>query len=113
MVLTRLKSDSAKGMYRPVWAEIDLAAFRRNVRTFQSRLTSGTQLMFVVKANGYGHGAVETARAAVDEGASWLGVTSVEEGAALRSAGQRTPILVLGSLYPFESLAAAARLDLT
>ena len=104
---------SPQPCFRPVWADVDLGAFRRNVRLFRSKLSPGTRLLFVCKANGYGHGAVETARAAAVEGAAWLGVTSVEEGAALRAAGLRLPILVLGSLYPFESLEAAARLHLT
>lgn len=99
--------------YRPAWAEVDLGALRRNVRAFRRRLAPPTRLLFVCKANGYGHGAVQTARAALGAGASWLGVTSVEEGAALRAAGLGAPVLVLGSLYPFESLAEAARLRLT
>ena len=108
-----LSAERTQGLFRPVWAEIDLAAFRRNVRAFRKRLSPGTKLLFVCKANGYGHGAVETARAALAEGAEWLGVTSVEEGASLRAAGVGAPILVLGSLYPFSSLEAAAELRLT
>lgn len=70
--------------------------------------------MFVVKANAYGHGAVLCAKAAERARAvDCLGVSSVEEGLALREAGARLPILVLGSLYPFESFLAAAEGGLT
>jgi len=70
--------------------------------------------MFVVKANAYGHGAEACARAAERaRAADWLGVSSVEEGIALRDAGVRLPVLILGSLYPFESVLAAVAHDLT
>ena len=70
--------------------------------------------MFVVKANAYGHGAEICALAAQKARATdWLGVSSVEEGLALRSAGVKLPVLILGSLYPFESVLAAAAHDLT
>ena len=59
--------------YRPVWAEIDLDAVRANVRTLAG-VASPAALMAVVKADGYGHGAVPVARAALDAGAQWLGV---------------------------------------
>jgi alanine racemase len=70
--------------------------------------------MFVVKADAYGHGAAACALAAERaRAADWLGVSSVEEGVALRDAGARLPILILGSLYPFESVLAAAAYGLT
>ena len=70
--------------------------------------------MFVVKGNAYGHGAAVCARAAEQARlADWLGVSSVEEGVALREAGLKLPILVLGSLFPFESFLAAAEHGLT
>ena len=70
--------------------------------------------MAVVKANGYGHGAVEAARAALDGGASWLAVSSVPEGLELRKAGIREPILNLGYTPPAAlSAAVAAKLALT
>lgn len=64
--------------------------------------------MAVVKANGYGHGAIESARAAIAGGASHLGVATVTEARELRSAGFDTPILVLGSSAPEEAYTAAA-----
>ena len=78
--------------YRPTIAEIDLDAVRHNVRALRPR---SADLMAVVKADGYGHGDVEVAEAAVEAGAAWLGVALVEEGVRLREAGLRTPILVL------------------
>lgn len=78
--------------YRPTVAAVDLAAVRHNVRTLTP---PGAGFMAVVKANGYGHGSVPVARAALDAGASWLGVALVEEGVALRDAGMEAPILVL------------------
>jgi len=69
-------------------------------------------LMAVVKANGYGHGDIEVAGAAVDAGAEWLGVALAEEGLRLREAGNKTPILVLSELPPGAEAAALAA-DLT
>jgi alanine racemase len=73
-----------------------------------------TKLLFVVKGDAYGHGATACAQAAQKaRAADWLGVSSVEEGVVLREAGIHLPILVLGSLYPFESFLAAAEFGLT
>jgi len=80
---------------RPAWAEIDLGAVRRNVARIGDKLTENTQFMAVVKANAYGHGDVEVARAALDAGATWLGVILVDEGIRLREAGIEAPILLL------------------
>jgi alanine racemase len=85
--------------FRPVWAEVDLDAVRANVRTLAD-IAAPAALMAVVKADGYGHGAVPVARAALDAGASWLGVALVEEGAELRAAGIDAPILVLSEPPP-------------
>ncbi|MET8942281.1 alanine racemase [Streptomyces sp. NPDC004542] len=73
-------------------AEIDLAALRANVRTLRARAPRSA-LMAVVKSDGYGHGAVPCARAAVEAGASWLGTATPEEAFALRAAGLTGPIL--------------------
>jgi alanine racemase len=100
--------------FRPTWAEIDLGAIARNLAAIRAKLPPGTKVMFVVKANAYGHGAELCALAAEKaRAADWLGVSSVEEGVALRDAGVRLPVLVLGSLYPFESVLAAVAYDLT
>src|SRR3954470_2042998 len=62
------------------------------------RAIAGTRLCAVVKANGYGHGAVESARAAQAGGASWLAVATADEASELRAAGVEGPLLVMGAL---------------
>ncbi|MDD5656002.1 MAG: alanine racemase [Elusimicrobia bacterium] len=105
---------TSRRFFRPTWAEIRLGALRDNLRRFRRRMPGGVKILFVVKGNGYGHGAAACARAAQRSGgADWLGVSSVEEGVCLREAGIRMPILILGSLYPFESFLAAAEFGLT
>jgi alanine racemase len=82
---------------RPTVAVVDLDAIRHNVALLTPR---DAELMAVVKANGYGHGAVPVARAAVEAGAKWLGVALVEEGIELRDAGIAARILVLTEFPP-------------
>ena len=97
--------------YRPTWVEVDLEAIRHNARVLKPETA---ELMAVVKANGYGHGDVEVARAAIEAGATWCGVALVEEGLRLRSAGIEAPILVLSELPPgSEAVALAHRLTPT
>jgi alanine racemase len=74
-------------------ARIDLAAVRSNVAVLAEHAAGGAGVMAVVKADGYGHGLVPTAQAAVDGGAAWLGVAFPEEALALRGAGLELPIL--------------------
>ncbi|MEN3273895.1 MAG: alanine racemase [Actinomycetota bacterium] len=76
------------------WAEVDLAAVTENVQTLRA-IAAPAALCAVVKANGYGHGAAATARAALRGGATWLAVALTAEGAELRDAGITTPILLL------------------
>jgi len=96
-------------LYRPTWAEISLDAIRHNLKKLSSA-ASPAKLLFIVKANSYGHGAAVLARMAEKEKlVSCFGVSSVEEGAALRKSGIKLPILVLGSLYPFKTIIAAIR----
>lgn len=78
------------------WAEIDLDAIGANVQAIRAQLPSSCRVMAVVKAGGYGHGAVPVARAALRAGAQWLGVATVDEGLALRGSRITAPILVLG-----------------
>ena len=84
---------------RATWIEIDLGALAHNLKVVRAHL-SGARVMAVVKADAYGHGAVEVARRLEREGADWLGVALVEEGIALRRAGVELPILVLGGFAP-------------
>ncbi len=88
------------------WLEIDLSAIESNVRRL--REIAQTPLMAVVKANGYGHGAPQVARAAAAGGAAWLGVARLAEALELREAGLTLPILILGIITPAEVEQAAA-----
>lgn len=81
------------------YATINLAALGHNLSRIQERLTPGSGVMAVVKANAYGHGAVETSRALVQQGISRLAVASVKEAVALREAGITADILVLVDLF--------------
>ncbi|MGI8968918.1 MAG: alanine racemase [Chloroflexota bacterium] len=87
---------------RATRAEIDLDVIEANVRALLGCLTSGN-LMTVVKANGYGHGAAPIAEAAIHAGACYLGVYAVSEGIELRQAAINLPILVFGSFQPSEA----------
>jgi alanine racemase len=98
--------------FRPTRAEIDLGAIGHNVRYFKSLLQPRTRLCAVVKADGYGHGAVETARAALAAGADHLAVAILEEALTLREAGLTAPILILGYTVPAAMPLVAAN-DLT
>lgn len=86
---------------RPARAEIDLGALAHNVRLLRE-LNAPADLMAVVKADGYGHGAVPVARAVVDAGVSWLGVAMLDEAVALRDHGIEEPILILSEPRPHE-----------
>lgn len=79
-----------------VWAEIDLGAIAHNVRALRRATNPSARLMVAVKANGYGHGAEQTARVALENGATDLGVARIDEGIALRRAGISAPILIFG-----------------
>jgi alanine racemase len=81
---------------RGAWAEIDLDAVDANVRELCRLIGPGVELIAVVKANGYGHGAVAIAAAALRAGAKRLAVACVDEGVELRRAGLATPILIMG-----------------
>lgn len=85
--------------YRPVWAEINLDYIAENVAAL-SRQAHPAELMAVVKANAYGHGAEAVARVALASGAKRLAVAMPEEGRELRRAGIAAPILVMGALLP-------------
>lgn len=78
------------------WKEIDLDALRHNAETLQSRLSPGCELMAVVKADGYGHGAAAVARSLQKSGVNAFAVATMSEGISLRKAGVRGTILVLG-----------------
>jgi alanine racemase len=83
-------------------ARVNLAAIERNVARMRRELAADGALCAVVKADGYGHGAVPAARAALAGGATWLAVVAAHEAATLRAAGIHAPILVMGALSPHE-----------
>lgn len=78
------------------WAEIDLTAIKHNLASIKKLIGPRTALMAVVKANAYGHGMAEVARAASEAGAVFFGVASLEEALELRQSGINAPVLVLG-----------------
>src|SRR4051812_32241129 len=84
---------------RPTRAEISLAALRHNARAVRDMVGPDVAVMGVVKANAYGHGAVEVAGVLASEGVAWLGVALPEEGVALRESGLDVPILCLGGFW--------------
>lgn len=87
-------------MIRPTWAEVNLDHIAHNVREFRRILPAQTRIMGTVKADGYGHGAVQVARQVLAAGSDYLAVACVEEGAELRRAGIEAPVLVLGFTPP-------------
>jgi len=95
---------------RAARAEVDLEAIAHNVRVLRE-LVAPAELCAVVKADGYGHGAIAVGQAAFDAGAAWLGVALVEEGAVLRKAGIDAPILLLSQPRTTD-IAAAVRYGL-
>ncbi|WP_035186021.1 alanine racemase [Alteribacter aurantiacus] len=100
--------------YRDTWAEVNLDAIEHNVKAIKQSLPNGVTYMAVVKANAYGHGAVEVAKTALQAGASYLGVAILDEALALRQAGIEAPILVLGYTRPSDvALAQKHALTLT
>lgn len=99
------------GRGRPTFAEIDLAALRANYRALRA-FTNGADIMAVVKADAYGHGAVEVSRVLHDEGCGHFGVATVEEARELRDAGLISRIYLLGGFFA-EQAEDIVGLDLT
>jgi len=97
---------------RDVYAEIDLAAIRHNFKEIRRQINPASKLCAVVKANAYGHGAIEVSKVAVECGADFLGVATAGEGIELRRAGFKLPILILG-LIPESAVDAVVANDLT
>jgi len=91
--------------------EISRQALAHNIREFRRIIGPRRKFLAVVKANAYGHGLSAVAGLALEHGVDWLGVNSVEEGAALREAGFRSPVLVLG-YTPFDALEEAVSREL-
>ncbi|MFQ5585859.1 MAG: alanine racemase [Thermodesulfobacteriota bacterium] len=85
---------------RPTVAVIDRSAIRHNFTEIRERISPSTRVMAVVKANAYGHGAVEVAKVLESQGCDFFGVALCEEGVELREAGIKAPIIILGGTYP-------------
>ncbi|MDK2821161.1 MAG: alanine racemase [Clostridia bacterium] len=99
-------------MVGPRWIEIDTEALEHNLMAVKKLITPQTRILAVVKADAYGAGAVESARAFLNAGADYLGVTNLAEGQELRKAGITAPVLIMAPLMP-EELLTAISLNLT
>ncbi len=88
---------------RPVWAEINLDHLAHNIKQFKDLVGPETQIMAVVKADAYGHGAIEVSKVALEAGAASLAVAFLEEAVELRRANIKAPILLLGYTDPVYS----------
>lgn len=95
--------------HRPTWAEIDLNNLTFNFHSIKRYVGETIEYMAVVKADAYGHGAVECSRRLESEGVDWFAVATVEEGLELREAGIRKPILILGGFWPGQESAVLDR----
>jgi alanine racemase len=84
---------------RPTWADVSLVTLRQNFRTVQKHVGKAVTVCAVVKADAYGHGAIESARALESEGACWFGVTSLDEAIPLREAGIQSDILLMTGFW--------------
>src|SRR5271169_2095122 len=84
---------------RPTWAEVSLPTLRQNFRALRDHVAPAATVCAVVKAHAYGHGTVECARALEREGAKWFGVTSTDEGLALRDGGIAGSILLMTGFW--------------
>jgi alanine racemase len=91
---------------RPTWVELDLEAVAQNCERLAAAAGPGVEVMVVLKADAYGHGAVRVAHTVLAHGAQRLGVACLSEAIALREAGIEAPILVLGYLPPWQARAA-------
>ncbi|MFH1238960.1 MAG: alanine racemase, partial [bacterium] len=106
--------------YRPTWAEIDLGALSHNIKAIEEKIGPETQILAMVKADAYGHGVIEVVRTLLTDHTSpkpspaMLGVALIEEGIQLREAGfTDVPILLLGSIYPWENFREVVKYNLT
>lgn len=99
-------------IYRDTWAEVNLGAIEYNINEIRERIPNHCRVIAVVKADAYGHGAVEVAERALKSGAEMLAVAILEEALSLREAGFKVPILVFGRVAP-KDVHVAAEQDIT
>ena len=95
-----------------VYTKINLDNIQKNIQTVRDRFHDEMIILGIVKANAYGHGAVETAKALVEFGAGMLGVAAIDEALELRESGITAPILILGQIFR-QDYAAAIENDIT
>ena len=104
--------DSIDWEQQRAWVEIDNSALLNNVREIKRLLAPNTAMMAVVKADAYGHGAIDIARTVIAAGVEWLAVATVPEGIELRQAQIAAPILVLGAVNSELQIQALVKWDL-
>ncbi len=97
--MSQLENQQNTFARRPTWAEIDLNNLASNFNQVKKRVSPAARVMAVIKANAYGHGAVECSRRLASEGADWFGVALPEEGIELRASGIAQPVLCLGGFW--------------
>ena len=97
---------------RPVWAEVNINAIRHNIRQIKGIIKNGTKIIAVIKADAYGHGAVEIARTLISENVDYFAVAILDEAIELRKNGILKPILILG-YTPVEDLKYVVEYDIT
>ncbi|MGC6423387.1 MAG: alanine racemase [Lentimonas sp.] len=95
-------SSTANSKSHRCWAEIDLAAFERNLKRIQAALPNGVRYISVVKADAYGHGMPQMVRRLMQSGVDYFAVANVHEAADIRHMGMGWPILILSALLPDE-----------
>src|SRR5512135_1430310 len=93
--------------------EIDLGALEDNFRVIREKVPSDVKILCVVKADGYGHGAVQVARRLESAGANHFGVATADEGVELRDNGISLPILIMGGVMPWDETGALWRYQFT
>lgn len=101
------------GSYRGTWAEINLDHFKYNIQTLKNAIGEDILFCAIVKADAYGHGAVQMGKEALESGANYLGVALLDEALELRQNGIDSPILVLGPTFGVEAVEVAVRNDVT
>jgi alanine racemase len=97
--MSQLENQKNSLARRPTWAEINLNNLASNFNQVKKHVSPAARVMAVIKANAYGHGAVECARRLANEGADWFGVALPEEGIELRTSGIVQPVLCLGGFW--------------
>ncbi len=94
-------------------AYIDLSILEENYKTIKAKVSHETGILCVVKADAYGHGAVEVCRRIQSLGMSYLGVATIDEAADLRANGIKSPILVMGGIMPWDDISVFLQQNVT